>query len=61
MGKGRAPSALEYYLLKKKKNTVYRLASMNERAKNRSEIMGISVEQAVFELERMDKNLPYKT
>lgn len=52
MGKGRAPTALEYYLLKKKKLKVYRLSSDEERAKNRAEIRGITIAQAMEELER---------
>lgn len=46
MGKGRAPTALENYLLKKRDDTVHVLPSMSERAKNYSEMHGVSVEEA---------------
>lgn len=52
MGKVRAPTALEYYLLKKKNLSVYRLASSEERATNRAGIRGITVAQAIEELEK---------
>ena len=46
MGKGRAPTALENYLLNKHDDTVYSLPSMEERAENYSAIYGVSVEEA---------------
>lgn len=46
MGKGRAPTALENYLLNKRDDTVYSLPSMEGRAENYSAIYGVSVEEA---------------
>lgn len=46
MGKGRAPTALENYLLNKREDTVYSLNSMDERAENYSAIYGVSLEEA---------------
>ena len=51
MGKGSAPSPLASYVLKKKlEKNIYRLPSDKERVKNRSELCGISAEQAARDL-----------
>lgn len=46
MGKGYSPTALDNYLLNKRDDTVYRLASMEERAESYASAYGVSVEEA---------------
>lgn len=54
--KGRAPTALENYLLNKRNDKVYRLPSMSERAGNYASMHGISVEEATARIKYADSH-----
>lgn len=54
MGKGRAPTSMEYNLISRRKDTVYKLTPMSERAKNYAEAYNVSIKEAAARIRYND-------